>query len=42
MPIPFAKSLTLAYGRTHYGTGYYIYHLFPAGAANLSQPIDIV
>jgi hypothetical protein len=39
VPIPFARSLTLAYGRTHYGTGYYIYHLYPDGADNLSAPL---
>jgi hypothetical protein len=39
VPVPFTKSMTLAYGRTHYGTGYYIYDLFPQGAGNLSQPI---
>ncbi len=39
VPIPFEKSLTLAYWRTHYGTGYYIYHLFPRARRNLSQPI---
>jgi len=26
-PVPFEKSFRMAYGRTHYGTGYYIYHL---------------
>ena len=31
VPMPFERSFTLAYGRTHYGTGYYIYHLFPEG-----------
>ncbi|RIK82742.1 MAG: hypothetical protein DCC67_06800 [Planctomycetota bacterium] len=38
-PIPFAESLRLAYSRTFYGTGYYIYHLFPRGADNLSRPV---
>jgi hypothetical protein len=28
VPVPFQKSLTLAYARTHYGTGYYIFHRF--------------
>jgi len=32
VPIPFDRSLRLGYGRTHYGTGYYIYHLYPRGA----------
>ncbi len=39
VPIPFEDSFRMAYGRTHYGTGYYIYHLFDPGA-NLSQPIE--
>ena len=30
-PISFENSFRLAYGRTFYGTGYYIYHLFPKG-----------
>lgn len=38
-PIPFEDSFRMAYGRTHYGTGYYIYHLFDPGA-NLSLPIE--
>src|ERR1051325_9185489 len=38
VPIPFARSLRLAYSRTHYGTGYYIYHQFAAGAP-LSRPL---
>ena len=37
-PMPFKKSMRIAYSRTHYGTGYYIYHLF-ADESNLSQPI---
>lgn len=28
-PVPFKHSFRLAYGRTFYGTGYYIYHLSP-------------
>jgi hypothetical protein len=39
VPVPFTNSLTLAYGRTHYGTGYYIYQLFPDGAKNLSSAV---
>src|SRR5437660_1795796 len=31
-PIPFEKSFRMAYSRTHYGTGYYIYHQFVRGA----------
>ena len=38
VPIPFENRLRLAYSRTHYGTGYYIYHQYVSGA-NLSQPI---
>ncbi len=38
VPIPFERSLQLAYARTHYGTGYYIYHQYVPGA-RLSQPI---
>jgi hypothetical protein len=37
-PIPFEKSFRMAYSRTHYGTGYYIYHQYVAGA-KLSRPI---
>jgi len=39
VPIPFQKSFELAYGRTHYGTGYYVYHSFAEGADHLSAPI---
>ena len=39
VPMPFERRLTLAYERTHYGTGYYIYHRVPEGATNLSQAI---
>ncbi|MDQ2730424.1 MAG: DUF2961 domain-containing protein [Armatimonadota bacterium] len=38
VPMPFEKSLRLAYSRTHYGTGYYIYQQFVPGIP-LSQPI---
>lgn len=38
VPIGFQKSLRLAYSRTFYGTGYYIYHQYVDGAP-LSQPI---
>src|SRR5438105_1718649 len=38
VPIGFEKSFQMAYSRTHYGTGYYIYHQFAPGA-KLSQPI---
>jgi hypothetical protein len=38
VPIPFERSFQMAYSRTHYGTGYYIYHQYVRGA-NLSPPI---
>jgi len=38
VPIPFEKSFQMAYSRTRYGTGYYIYHHYVPGA-ELSQPI---
>jgi D-arabinan exo alpha-(1,3)/(1,5)-arabinofuranosidase (non-reducing end) len=38
VPIPFQKSFRMAYSRTHYGTGYYIYHQYVRGA-RLSQPL---
>ncbi len=38
MPIPFEKSFRMAYSRTHYGTGYYIYHRYVRGA-KLSRPL---
>lgn len=38
-PIPFSNSFRLAYSRTFYGTGYYIYHLFSPQHKYLSQPI---
>ena len=38
VPIPFENSFRMAYSRTHYGTGYYIYHQFVEGIP-LSQPI---
>ena len=39
VPIPFEKSFQMAYSRTHYGTGYYIYDQYVRGA-KLSQPIQ--
>lgn len=39
VPLPFERSFTMAYERTHYGTGYYIYHLFMPGIEHLSRPI---
>src|ERR1700730_10234637 len=38
VPIPFERSFRMAYSRTHYGTGYYIYHRYVSGA-NLSRPL---
>ncbi len=37
VPAPFLHTFTLGYGRTHYGTGYFIFHRFAEGADNLSQ-----
>lgn len=37
-PVAFERSFRMAYERTHYGTGYYIYHQY-AGGAPLSRPI---
>src|SRR6185436_12717805 len=31
VPIPFQRSFQMAYTRTRYGTGYYIYHQFVEG-----------
>jgi hypothetical protein len=39
VPIPFEKSFQMAYSRTHYGTGYYIYQQYVRGA-KLSQPVN--
>jgi hypothetical protein len=39
VPIGFRRSLRLAYSRTFYGTGYYIYHLFAPGT-QLSRPLQ--
>lgn len=38
VPIPFDSTFRMAYGRTCYGTGYYIYHLY-ADTSLLSQQI---
>ena len=38
VPIAFEKSLQIAYSRTHYGTGYYIYQRF-VDRVPLSQPL---
>lgn len=39
VPVPFTSSLTLADERTHYGTGYYIYHLYPKDSDLLSHAL---
>jgi D-arabinan exo alpha-(1,3)/(1,5)-arabinofuranosidase (non-reducing end) len=39
VPIEFQDSLRIAYGRTFYGTGYYIYQQFPLGITHLSRPL---
>jgi Protein of unknown function (DUF2961) len=39
VPIGFERSFQMAYGRTHYGTGYYIYHQIVPGT-RLSRPIQ--
>jgi hypothetical protein len=40
-PIPFKDSFRLAYSRTFYGTGYYIYHQFAsADADHLSRKVE--
>lgn len=38
VPIGFERSFRMAYSRTRYGTGYYIWHQYVPGA-NLSRPI---
>ena len=38
VPVPFEHSFRMGYSRTHYGTGYYIYHQYARGT-KLSQPI---
>lgn len=39
VPIAFEKSFRMMYGRTYYGTGYYIYHVIDP-AAPLSRPLQ--
>jgi len=39
VPVGFQQSLQLGYEHTDYGTGYYVVHVYPPGATNLSQPI---
>lgn len=38
VPLEFERSFRMAYTRTRYGTGYYIYHLYPEGI-ELSRPL---
>src|SRR5438105_4565909 len=38
VPVPFERSFRMSYSRTHYGTGYYIYHQYVRGA-KLSRPL---
>src|SRR5687768_10170507 len=38
VPIGFEKSFQMAYSRTRYGTGYYVYHQYAPGT-RLSQPV---
>ncbi len=38
-PIPFENSFRLAYSRTFYGTGYYVFHQFARGTKHLSRPL---
>jgi hypothetical protein len=38
VPMPFEKTFRLAYSRTRYGTGYFIYHLYDR-SAKLSAPL---
>ena len=38
VPIGFTQSFQMAYSRTRYGTGYYIYNQYVPGA-HLSQPL---
>src|SRR5439155_935241 len=38
VPIEFQRSFRMAYSRTHYGTGYFIYHQYVPGA-KLSHPL---
>src|SRR5438105_1244769 len=39
VPIPFERSLQLDYGRTRYGTGYFIVWKLMPGLTNLSRPL---
>ena len=39
VPLVFEERLRIAYTRTFYGTGYYIYHLFSPGMTHVSAPL---
>ena len=39
VPIGFEERMRIAYSRTRYGTGYYIYHLYEPGIEHTSQPL---
>ena len=39
VPIGFEERMRIAYSRTRYGTGYYIYHLYEPGIEHISQPL---
>ncbi len=39
VPIGLERSFRMAYTRTRYGTGYYIYHLYPEGLRT-SRPLQ--
>jgi len=40
-PMPFQDSMRIAYSRTFYGTGYYIYHLFTEGSTGKGPDEDV-
>jgi hypothetical protein len=40
VPLGFEERLRLAYTRTFYGTGYYIYHMIPRGTKHISRPLE--
>lgn len=39
VPLPFEDTFRIAYSRTFYGTGYYIYHTFCPGIKHLWRPL---
>ena len=39
VPLGFEDRMRIAYSRTFYGTGYYIYHLYQPGMKHLSRPL---